>query len=140
MALGTGPLGYGDPDEAEDPPEDAQLLSTWVSPATKQYEIDPVRGSLAEVSPVRGRVIYCLTQRLGSSALLPDDGVEYPKRVDDVFVATVQSRVRAALRQLTDVERVMRIEAIIVEEAGRRSRFLIHYTDLTTGAHEALRF
>lgn len=140
MALGTGPMGFGDPNEADDPPPEAVYLSNWVSPASKQYEIDPDTGALAEVPPIRGRVIYCMTQVLGSSALLPDDGIEYPKRVDETFDTKVRNAVRTALRQLTDVEKVIRIEAIVVQERGRRSRGLVQYTDLTTGLPDEARF
>jgi len=140
MALGTGPLGYGDPDEATEPPDGAVYLSPWVSPATKSYEIDPVTGALGEVSPVMGRVIYCLTQVLGSSALLPGDGVKYPKKVDGQFEKNLLNAVRDALRQLTDTEKLIRIENIVVEKAGPRSQYFLHFFDLTTGRPESVRF
>jgi hypothetical protein len=140
MALGTGPLGYGDPNEADEPPEDAQYLSTWVSPATKDYEIDPVRGCLAEVPPIRGRVLYCITQKKRSSALLPDDGIEYPTIVDETFDAKLRAAVRGALRQLTDVEKVVRIDSITIDARGPRSQYTLRYTDLTTGLPDSVRF
>lgn len=140
MALGTGPLGIGDPTEADEHPDAAQSLSTWVSPATKQYEINSTTGALAEVPPVRGRMLYCLTQKLGSSALLPDDGINYPTRVDETYDNKVRAAIRAATRQLTDVEKVARIDEIIIEERGRRSRGLVRFTDLTTGLKDEARF
>lgn len=140
MALGTSPLGFGDPTEATAPPKPQTLFSTWVSPALKDYEIDPETRQLGEVPAILGRIIYLLTQEKGSSSLLPNDGIEYPVLVTEDFDKRVEASVRKALRQLTTVERVITVDAVVVELAGARTRYLLRYTDLTTGLRGELRF
>lgn len=140
MALGTGPLGFGDPTEATAPPEAQKLLSTWVSPALRDYEIDTATRQLGEVPATRGRIIYILTQELGASPLLPDDGIAYPVLVTEDFDKRVDAAARKALRQLVVVERIITVDAVVVELSGPRTQYLLRYTDLDTGLAQELRF
>jgi hypothetical protein len=44
------------------------------------------------------------------------------------------------LRQLTDVEKVVRIDSITIDARGFRSQYTLRYTDLTTGLPDSVRF
>ena len=66
-------------------------------------------------------------------------GIKLPGEMDSTFVARMQAAIRVAFRQETDVDKVARIEQIIVERNPRgRAGVLVHYTDLTTGESDTV--
>lgn len=83
---------------------------------------------------MRQRMLLIGLTELGSSSTLPDMGIQIPRKIDRHFERNVKASVRKAYRRLTDVERSVRIDDIIIEDngiAGRRF-ITISYTDLTT--------
>lgn len=133
LPAGLGPFGFGVPPEAALPP-DGPSGSRYINPATKDYEQDPDTLQLKQMPALRQRVLIAMTMRKGSAVTLPDLGVAFPTKMGTAFEAEVTASVRAALRQLTDIERVLRINAIAVERgASGRARVTLSYTDLTTG-------
>ena len=84
--------------------------------------------------PLRQRVLITLTTEQGSVPTQPTFGIRRPKKMGDSFEAEMKSAVRVALQQLTDVEKVMRIDQILVRKGiGGRSETTVVYTDMTTG-------
>jgi hypothetical protein len=88
--------------------------------------------------PIRQRVLYALGQEKGSAIFLPDDGVDYPDKIDDRFDAKVDRTVRLSLDRMVRVEKVIRIDSIQVEVSGSRARPIVEYTDLTTGERDTV--
>jgi len=70
--------------------------------------------------------------QLGSSSVLPEFGIDRPEKINDQFEARVEQSIRVSARQMTDVEKVARIDAITIERRQGRPRVTIAYTDLTT--------
>jgi hypothetical protein len=89
---------------------------------------------------LRQRVVLALRTLLGSSAAVPTMGVELPRKMGTTYAAEVRNAVLVALRQLVDVEKIMRVDGITtVKGAGGRSLITVSYTDLTTGEADEAR-
>lgn len=133
LPVGTGPFGFGVPPSAAVPPT-GPAGSRYINPATRDYQQDPATGQLKQMPPLRQRVLLTLLTVAGSSAAVPTMGVTYPRKMGDDFEAQVKAAVRYGMRQMTDIERVMRIDSIVVERGfSGRGRITLSYTDLTTG-------
>ena len=83
-----------------------------MNPATGDYEQDLVTGQFAQMPPLRQRVVLALRTLLRSSAAVPTMGVELPRKMGTTYAAEVRNAVLVALRQLVEVEKVMRIDGI----------------------------
>jgi hypothetical protein len=132
------PYGIGTPAPSADPPTgDAGVR--YIDPASHDYAFDSATGQLAQMPTVRQRVLLAVTQLRGSSTALPNDGINLPRKMGDTFVAEMQQSVRAALRQLTDVEKLVRIDGIdVIKGQGGRSQTTITYTDLSSGQPDSV--
>ena len=133
--LGTMPLGlqYSDP---TDPPPPASTMRRWINPVTGDYELDD-NSAFEQMPAIRQRVILALGTALGSSTSVPTLGKQRPEIIGERFVAEEETFVRTALRQLTEVEGVIRIDRITVER-GRtpnRWRTTVAYTELGTNQY-----
>lgn len=135
--FGTGPFGFGSIAEAAIVPEPV-AGSRFIDPVTRDYVFDSATGHLGQMPPLRQRVLLTLMTQLGSSAV-PGFGVRLPPKIDRTFVSSSTAMVRSALRQLTDVERIMRIDDITVDTGGSRAAITVSYTDLTTGERDSVR-
>lgn len=131
--LGT-PLGHGQEVPATNPSPIVSTLSRYINPATKSYEIDPDTGHLAQMPPVRQRVLIALSAVKGSSSVLPNLGIRRGGAVTARTENRLQHEVRGALREMVE-EGVLRIERIFMEELPGlgRIRLTVQYTDLTAG-------
>jgi hypothetical protein len=138
MPLGTGVFGYYQGTEASERPDPSALFSRYIDTSTRSYAFDSATGQLQQMPPIRQRVLYALGMTKGSSLFLPDDGIDYPTRIDGEFEAKMDRAVRVALTQLTEVERVIRIESIQVVVSGSRARPIVEYTDLSTGERDTV--
>ena len=120
--FGTVGAGLGVPVSASAPP-DGPAGCRFLSPITKDYEVDSTTGQLKQMPAVRQRVLILLTTAIGSASTQPDIGVRWPRKMGDRFEGQVRNAVAAALYQLTTVEKVIRIVRVIVEKGrGGRSR------------------
>lgn len=129
---GTGAYGLGTPVTAAAPP-DGPAGSRYINPASRDYQLDSSTGQLAQMPPVRQRVLLTVMTVLGSSSVNPAIGTRAPRKMGTQFEAQTRASVRSAFHQMTDVEKVIRIDRIDVERgAGGRARTTIVYTDLTT--------
>lgn len=132
MPLGTGPFGLGTP-ISDAAPAAGPTGSRFINPITGDYEQDPDTKHLKQMPGTRQRVVLALTTLLGSSSVIPKFGVRFPKKMGQTFDAKCQQAVRSALRQLTEVEEVVRIDGITVEKGlGGRARIVVSWTDLST--------
>lgn len=137
MAFGLGPFGLGSPASASEPPE-GSAGCRWLNPTTGDYEQDDDTRQFKQMPTVRHRVRMILGTKKGSSSTLPDLGVEWPSKMGDTYEAECKAAVALALQRMTDIEKVVRIDAVIVEKgAGGRSRVTVSFTDLTTGKRMA---
>ena len=133
MAFGSGPFGQGTPVDATAPPSGA-AGSRFLNPATGSYQVDPVSGQLAQMPALRQRVLLALITVLGSSSALQTMGIGWPSKMAPSFTAEVTAAVKAALRQMVDVEGAMLIDGITVEQGtGGRARVTVSYTPTDTG-------
>jgi hypothetical protein len=132
MSLGSGPFGLGTPVTGEDPPDGA-AGSRYIDPVSRDYAQDPATKQLKQMPGTRQRVLLALMTLERSSSALPTFGIRLPKKMGETYDAQMKNAVRAALRQLTEVEQVVRIDGIVVERGlGGRSRTTVAYTDLET--------
>jgi len=130
----TSPIALGSPLEVAAIPTGNGSLSRWINPGTGDFEQDPKTLQLKGMPPVRQRVQLIMRTIRGSSTVLPKLGIELPDRMDQTFEYTVRRNVRAAYHQLTHVERVIRIDQLLVGRLSTgRATVLMVYTDLTTG-------
>lgn len=130
----TSPIALGSPNEVDDIPTGKGSLSRWINPGSGDYEQDPITLQLKSMPSVRQRVVLIMRTMRGSSTVMPHVGVERPDRMDDTFEYTMKRNVRDAYRQLTHVEKVIRIDQIVVGRTSTgRATVLMVYTDLTTG-------
>lgn len=133
MPFGFGPYGFGTPAVGVAPPTGA-AGSRYINPQSRDYEIDPATKQQAQMPGVRQRVLLAVTTVLRSSTAIPGMGINMPKKMGTSYEAQVRNAVLMSLRQMTDVEKVLRVDAIIVMRTGTgRSQITISYTDLTTG-------
>jgi phage baseplate assembly protein W len=136
MPAGSGPFGLGTPATSEPPPT-GPAGSRYLNPATRDFEVDQVTGQFAQMPPVRQRVLLALITIRGSSSVLPSFGVHVPPKMNELFEAQVRNSVASALRQLTDVEQVIRVDRIDVERGtGGRALITVSYTNLQSGEEE----
>jgi hypothetical protein len=136
MPCGTGHAGLYDPDDPQAVPVGNSTCCRWIGPQTGDYEIDPLTGHQRQMGAVLQRVLLALKTVKGSSSALPLLGVQLPRKMGTRFNAEVDAAVRDALRQLTDVERIIRIEAIEVERSMGRAAITVRYRNLLTGETE----
>ena len=137
--LGAVPWGLESEDAAPVPPLESRTMVRYIIPQPGEYEIDPATGQFKRMPAVRQRFLLKATTVLGSSSVLRDMGIKLPGEMDSTFVARMQAAIRVAFRQETDVDKVARIEQIIVERNPRgRAGVLVHYTDLTTGESDTV--
>lgn len=132
--FGATPFGVGTPSAAPIPPTGTPSLCRYIDPVSKDFQIDPATGQLAQMPPVRQRFLLLLSTILGSSSALPNLGIGLPVLIDDSFARRVDVSVRVGARQMTEIERVARINDVsVVTTAGGRVVVFVDYTDLTTG-------
>jgi len=130
--LASTPFGLGTPTPANEPPADPSTFSRYINPGSGDYERDPATGQLKQMPAIRQRVLLALKTSRGSSSVLPTFGFSGPKKIGANFEQIVRLRVRVALRQLTDVEKVARIESIVpTRRSGGRVGVVVVFTDLT---------
>jgi hypothetical protein len=133
MGFGTGPMGLGTPVSASAPPE-GPAGSRFIDPATKDYAKDTTTGQLKQMPKVRQQVLLAVTTLLGSASTLAKFGIRMPRKMGDRFQAEMTNSVRAALRHLTDTQKVIRLDSVTaVHGRGGRGLTTISWTDLTTG-------
>ena len=133
ISFGSGPYGLGTPATQADPPS-GPAGCRYLNPASKDYEQDSTTGQLAQMPPLRQRVLLAVMTDIGSSTALAQLGRLRPRKIGPSFQAELSASIRAACRQMTEVERVMRIDAVTVElGASGRYRPTLSYTDVTTG-------
>jgi hypothetical protein len=132
-ALGTSPFGLGTPVAAAVPPT-GKPGSRFIDPRSRDYQIDTATGQLAQMPAARQRVLLALMTVKRSSSVLPNFGIALPGKIDQAYQRRVTDAVRVALRHLTDVERVIRVDSVLV---GVRPLGLVTitvaYTDLSNG-------
>lgn len=87
--------------------------------------------------PLRQRVLLAVMTVLRSSTAVPTMGVNMPKKMGTTYQVEAQNAVLLALRQMIEVEKVLRVDRIDVKKTGTgRSEITISYTDLTTGEQD----
>lgn len=138
MPAGSSPFGLGTPAAAVEPP-DGPSGSRYLNPITRDYEVDATTGHFKQMPGTRQRVLIALLTLRNSSGLA-GFGVRMPTRMGDAFETQSKQAVRQALQHMTEVEKSMRIDDIVVERGiGGRSRVTVVFTDLVTGDQDRVR-
>lgn len=133
-SFGAFPFGLGTPVEAAIPPTGFPG-SRYINPGSGDYEVDADSGQLAQMPGTRQRVLLALKTLKGSSSVLPEFGILLPRKIDQAIDLRVRDAVRVALSHLTDVDKVIRIESVLVSRRTTgRLAVTLAYTDLSTGA------
>lgn len=137
-SFGLGPFGTGSPAEAPEPPT-GSAGSRWIDPGTRDYALDGETGQLKQMPGVRQRVLLALATIQGSASTAPRFGVRLPTKMGTTFEAECRQATQAALRHLTDLEQVIRVDQILVERGARsRARVTVSYTDISTGERDSV--
>jgi phage baseplate assembly protein W len=132
-ALGTSPFGLGTPVAAAVLPT-GSAGSRFIAPGTGDYEHDAETGQLKQMPRSRQKVLLALKTERGSSSVLREFGLLRPRKIDGAIERTAYNAVRAALYHLTDVERCIRLDSVLVgARAGGRLTLTVAFTDLETG-------
>lgn len=132
--FGSTPFGVGAPVDGPAPPVGIPQLSRYLDPVTKDFSVDPTNGHLRTMPPVRQRFLLIIATLKGSSATLPELGLDFSNIIDDSFERRVDTSVRLSARQMTEIEKVARIDAVTVQTSALgRALILIAYEDLTLG-------
>lgn len=130
-SFGLSPYGTGTPTPASAPP-DGDAGTRYINPSTRDYAQDTTTGQLQQMPAIRQRVLLSVLTLQRSSTVYPG-GINNPRKMGTFFETEMKRAVRETLRQLTDVEKVIRIDSIdVVRSVGSRSQTTISYTDLTT--------
>jgi hypothetical protein len=138
QAAGSSPAGVGEPELGDAAPT-AGGGSRYINPATGDYGIDSSTGAFEQMPAIRQRVMISLLTVRGSSTVLPDLGLIRPTKMGDRFQSEMEQAVRQALEQLTDIEQVISLDFVTVLRGnGGRGQITVSYTDLTTGAEDAV--
>lgn len=132
MPAGLGPFGLGTPpDPGESPTGTAG--SRFINPATRDYEVDAATSQFKQMPTVRQRVMLAIATELDSSGVA-GFGKKRPRKMGSSFESEERALVSAALRQMIEVEKVVRLDGVTVERGSLgRARTTISFTDLTTG-------
>lgn len=134
--VGLTPFGADTPVVSAAPPTTA-WGARYINPQTRKFEVDPVTGQFRQMPRVRQRVLLAILQQQGSSTVRPKEGLKRPRKMGDGFEQVQAQLVREALRQMTDVEGVLRIDEIIVTRRDNQGAHTdIVFTDLTTGLED----
>lgn len=132
-----GPFGTGTPATAPEPPKGLPSLSRYLDPVTGDFAKNEVSGHLQDMPPVRQRFLLLIQTLKESSSVLPDLGITVPSIIDDSFARQVDSAVRLGARQMTEVEKVARINEVTVDASALgRVRILVAYKDLTLNVND----
>jgi hypothetical protein len=136
--MGTSGAGLGVPVTAADPPT-GPAGSRYINPATGDFEQDSDTLQLKQMPIERQQVLLALKTLYGSAAAAPTFGVRPPKKMGSRFQSEMTAAVRAALRHLTDEQKVIRLNAVTVTH-GQGGRGLVHvdYTITRTGKQDVL--
>lgn len=133
------PLGTGIPATADQRPPGASF-SRYLD-GKGQYVINAETGRYENMPPVRQRLVIALRHLMGSSTVAPD-GMRYPKIVSKRTKNELQTEVRRVSRQMTEIEKVMKLEDVIIEPTEWASRVIVtvKFEDLTTGQQDSITF
>lgn len=138
MSCGTSPFGLGTPVTASVPP-DGPAGCRFLDPHTGDYAQDDDTRQLKQMPRVRQQVLLALKTEYGSSTADPTFGIKRPKKMGDSFESEMKDAVRSALRHLTDVQKVIRLDNIIVlKGSGGRSKTTVVYTVIASGIDDKL--
>ena len=101
-------------------------------------EIDAATNQFAQMPGTRQRVLLAVMTELESSGMA-GFGIKRPPRMGPTFEAEMRAAVQSALRHMTQVERSLRLDAVLVERGrGGRARTTILYKDLVTGSTDSV--
>jgi phage baseplate assembly protein W len=132
-----GPFGTGTPVDAPEPPRGLTTLCRFLDPVSQDFTVNTVDGHLEQMPPVRQRFLLLLSTLVGSSSTLPTLGIEVPRIIDDSFERQVDAAVRVGARQMTEIEKVARIDKVTVQATSLgRVAVLVAYQDLTLGVSD----
>lgn len=108
----------------------------FINPVTRDYERDETTGQFKQMPSTRQRVMLAVATEFDSSGVR-GFGVRMPRKMGITFEADARSAISSALRHMTEVEKSIRLNRVLVErgEFGR-ARFTIDYTDLVTGERD----
>lgn len=133
MPFGLGPFGIGTPATGTAPPTGA-AGSRYIDPRSGDFLQDSTSKQLGQMPPVRQRVLLAIATLRKSSTALPPFGIVLPRKVSSTYEAELEASIRSSLRQMTEVEKVLRIDSIVIERGSLgRTQFTLAYTDITTG-------
>ncbi len=134
VSIGSTPFGIGTPVSVAAPPSGTAVGVRFLNPITRDYQQDPDTLHLAQMPILRQRVYLAMMTIKRSATAVPGFGILLPPKLAASWRADVSSAVRTALRRLTDVERIMRIESIgLTKSPGGRVLAIVKFVDLDTG-------
>lgn len=132
--VGSTPFGFATPVAAPLPATQGPALSRYIDPGSGDFLIDDQVGQFAYMPSLRQRVLLIMNTQIRSSTAMPDLGIPRPKKIDEAYITNTRNALIRAFYRLTNVERVMRIEDLLIEKTNTgRVSVTVVYTDLTQG-------
>lgn len=134
---GLAPLGFGAPEAATEYAKEFKSLGAReLDPFTKDYAFDAETGGFKQTSAVNHAVVAALSSRKGSSTVLRNFGIDPPRYIDSTYRRSLEFAIRDALRELTDVVKVARIESIDIAAHSAGADVVVIYRNLMNGREE----
>lgn len=137
--LGYAPFGMPAITAAPIPPPPNKILSRYINPKTKDYQVGPT-GELATMPVVRQKMLIALTTVKDSSTTLPEFGNNPPVKIDENYALAMADSVRVATKHIIDAQEA-RIDSVNIETFGVNRNtpiVIVSYTDLTTGQNDRI--
>jgi hypothetical protein len=131
--LALTPFGVGTPATITAPPANPPTYCRYINPGSRDLEIDSDTRHFKQMPKLRQRVVLTLLTLKRSSSVLPEVGVEIPPKLDDRSEQRIRKAVYQAFYRMTTVEKVMRIDGLLISRNVGRVQITLAYTDLTTG-------
>jgi phage baseplate assembly protein W len=136
-AYGLSPFGYGTPTAAGIVPTAGAAGVRWLNSGSRDFEQDPDTLQLKQMPALRQRVLLKLLTTKGSVKINPGFGVGLPRKMGTGFEREMADAVKVAFEQETQIEKVMRLDAVeVVKLSSGRAQITVSYTDLTTGEED----
>ncbi len=130
--LGITPYGTGTPIVDTVTPT-LPFGSRYLNPGTRDFERDVGTLQFKQMPSTRQRALLAVLTTLNSS-IVRGFGLGRPRKMGPSFEREMRDHVRRAFAHLTDSEKLIRLDDIIVERGdGGRARVTVAFTDLTTG-------
>jgi phage baseplate assembly protein W len=128
------PYGSGTPISTAAPPG-LIYRAAYIDPITRDYVVVD-DGNLGRMPIVRQQMLLALLTQKGSSTVLPNFGLELPKKIDENTPRLVRFAVERAVAHITGRQRAKLLDVVVEQPTMIRLQLTVSYRDLTIDAND----